>query len=217
MCPSNTSLTLTFDNGPDIAVTPHILDTLKERDLQAVFFPVGERLEDPQNVALMQRAAAEGHGIGNHTYSHPRPFGALGTDKAIREIERTDALLGHLCEPERMFRPSAGGGVQQPGVLTKGIVDYLVETKHTLVLWTLVCEDWRRADASWIDIAMAGIAEQEQTLLVLHDIPSGAMDHFPAFLDRALASGATIVTDLPDDAVPIRRGELVGSIEHLIS
>lgn len=213
---SNTTLTLTFDNGPDTAVTPQVLGALKERDLRAVFFPVGKRLEDPANLALMHRAADEGHRIGNHTYSHPRPFGALGTERAVDEIKRTDSLLGHLCEPDRMFRPSAGGGVQQPGVLTQGIVDFLVETKHTLVMWTLVCEDWCRADRSWIDIAMAGMADQEQTLLVLHDIPSGAMDYFPVFLDRVLDAGVTIMTDLPDEAVPIRRGEIVGPVEHLI-
>ena len=41
-------LTLTFDNGPDPHVTPYVLDLLNERGLPAVFFPVGERLEDPQ-------------------------------------------------------------------------------------------------------------------------------------------------------------------------
>ena len=54
-------------------------------------------------MTALHRAATEGHLIGGHTYSHPRPFGALTSEQAIWEIERTDELLGALCEPDRMF------------------------------------------------------------------------------------------------------------------
>lgn len=209
-------LTLTFDNGPDAAVTPQVLNILKELGLTAIFFPVGKRLEAPEHLALMHYAANEGHRIGNHTYSHPRPFGALSTEKAIWEIDRTDALLGSLCEPDRMFRPSAGGGTQQPGVLSQDIVDHLVKTRHTLVMWTSICEDWKRGDGSWVDIALADIAGRDHSLLVLHDIASGAMDHLPRFLIKAMTSGIEIVADLPSDEVPIKNGEMTGSVEHLV-
>ena len=209
-------LTLTFDNGPDTAVTPQVLGTLAERDLTAIFFPVGERLEAPEHRELMHRAATEGHLIGGHTYSHPRPFGALTSEQAIWEIERTDELLGALCEPDRMFRPSAGGGVQQPGVLSQAIVDHLVKTQHTLVMWNSICEDWKRGDGSWVDIALDDIQGRDHALLVLHDIASGAMDHLPRFLDQAIASSIEITPDLPSDEVPIKKGEIVGSVAHLI-
>ena len=216
MLASKAKLTLTFDNGPDAVATPQVLDILKERGLAAIFFPVGERLEAPENLALMHRAANEGHRIGNHTYSHPRPFGALSTEQAIWEIDRTDALLGDLCEPDRMFRPSAGGGVQQPGVLNPGIVDHLCKTKHTLVMWNSVCEDWKRGDGSWVDIALEDISRRESSLLVLHDIASGAMKHLPRFLDRVMATGIETTTKLPSDEVPIKNGAMIGSVEHLI-
>jgi len=209
-------LTLTFDNGPDTAVTPQVFVTLAERDLTAIFFPVGERLEAPEHRELMHCAANQGHRIGGHTYSHPRPFGALTTAQAIWEIDRTDELLGTLCEPDRMFRPSAGGGVQQPGVVSQAIVNYLIDTKHTLVMWNSICEDWKRGDGSWVDIALDDIRDRDHALLVLHDIASGAMDHLPRFLDQAMASGIEITTDLPVDEVPIRNGEMVGSVAHLI-
>lgn len=209
-------LTLTFDNGPDTTVTPQVLTALQNLDLKAIFFPVGERLEAPEHRQLMHRAANEGHLIGGHTYSHPRPFGSLTTEKAIWEIDRTDELLGRLCEPDRMFRPSAGGGVQQPGVLSDEIVAHLLRTKHTLVMWNSICEDWKRGDGSWVDIAVEDIGGREHALLVLHDITSGAMDHLPRFLDKALAMGMEITTDLPSDEVPIRNGEMTGSVDHLI-
>jgi peptidoglycan-N-acetylglucosamine deacetylase len=213
---TTSKLTLTFDNGPDSAVTLQVLSTLQELGLTAIFFPVGQRLETPDHLELMHRAGNEGHRIGSHTYSHPRPFGSLNTEQAIWEIDRTDELLGNLCEPDRLFRPSAGGGIQQPGVLSQAIVDHLVKTRHTLVMWNSICEDWRRGDGSWVDIALKDIADRDHALLVLHDIASGAMDHLPRFLDQVVASGTQITTELPNEEVPIRNGEIVGSVAHLI-
>ncbi len=210
-------LTLTFDNGPDPATTPAVLDVLAARGLPAIFFPVGARLEDAGARDLMRRAAAAGHRIGNHTYSHPRPFGGLSAAAAIGEIDRTDALLEGLNEPDRLFRPSAGGGVLKPGVLNRGVVEHLVATRHSLVLWTSVPEDWKRPDGSWIDLAMRDMDAADWTLLVLHDVPSGAMDHLGRFLDAALAAGYEVVTDLPPAATPIWRGELRASVDHLIA
>jgi hypothetical protein len=43
-------------------------------------------------------------------------------------------------------------------------------------------------------------------VLVLHDLPTGAMDHLPAFLDEAMARGTEIVAGYPDGCVPLRRG-----------
>lgn len=209
-------LTLTFDNGPDPAITPRVLDELAKRALPAVFFPVGERLEAAAGRALMHRAAHEGHRIGNHTYSHPRPFGALSVDDAIREVARTDALLEGLHEPDRYFRPSAGGGVLRPGVLNRGVLDYLVASRHTLVFWNVICEDWSRPDGSWIERALAGMADQDWALLVLHDIAGGGMDHLPHFLDRVAGMDLDVVIDLPRSETPLIRGVVNASLDHLV-
>lgn len=209
-------LTLSFDNGPDASVTLQVLAELDRRRLPAVFFPVGERLEPAEAQAMMRAVAMAGHRVGNHTYSHPRPFGALSPAEAISELERTDALLGDLVEPDRMFRPSAGGGVLKPGVLNRGLVDYLVETRHTLVMWNVICEDWCRPDGSWVELAFDRIAGRDWSLIVLHDIASGAMDHLPRFLDRVAAAGIEVVADLPPECVPIVRGRVHHPVDHLI-
>ena len=52
-------------------------------------------------------------------------------------------------------------------------------------------------------------------MLVVHDIPSGAMDHLGEFLDRALAEGVEIVQEFPDECVPIRRGVVNGDLAPL--
>ena len=69
-------LTLTFDNGTDQEVTPRVLDEVQKRDLPEIFFPAGERLESQEARDLVRMTADIRHKIGNHTYSHPRPFGA---------------------------------------------------------------------------------------------------------------------------------------------
>ena len=83
-------------------------------------------------------------------------------------------------------------------------------------MWNSICEDWKRGDGSWVDIALDDIQGRDHALLVLHDIASGAIDHLPRFLDQALASGIEITPDLPSDEVPIKKGEIVGSVAHLI-
>ena len=60
---------LTFDDGPSAEWTPKILDILKQKGVKATFFIVGENGET--NPRLVQRILAEGHEIGNHTFTHP--------------------------------------------------------------------------------------------------------------------------------------------------
>ena len=68
-------VTLTFDNGPEPEVTPGVLDTLAAAGIKATFFVLGHKLALPGRRALAERAAAEGHWIGNHTYTHSTPLG----------------------------------------------------------------------------------------------------------------------------------------------
>ena len=60
---------LTFDDGPDPEWTPAILDILKAKDVKATFFVIGENAE--ANPGLVARILAEGHELGNHTFTHP--------------------------------------------------------------------------------------------------------------------------------------------------
>ncbi|MEK9722326.1 MAG: polysaccharide deacetylase family protein [Rhodospirillaceae bacterium] len=83
------AVTLTFDNGPDAAVTPRVLDILAAHGVLATFFVVGERLAASAAArAAVERARAAGHWIGNHSFTHTTPLGQLGGDAARDEIER---------------------------------------------------------------------------------------------------------------------------------
>jgi peptidoglycan/xylan/chitin deacetylase (PgdA/CDA1 family) len=206
-------VTLTFDNGPDPAVTPRVLETLAARGLRATFFVVGEQLARARHLA--ERAHAEGHWIGNHTWAHRAPFGRLEDASAPHaEIERTQALIGELAHPDRLFRPVGGGGELGPHVLTPETVDVLVGGGYTCVLWNAVPGDWRDPHG-WVDRALAQCRAGGRTLLVLHDLPTGAMDHLGRFLDTALAEGVRFTQDLPGACLPIVRGEVVRPLDRL--
>jgi cellulose synthase/poly-beta-1,6-N-acetylglucosamine synthase-like glycosyltransferase/peptidoglycan/xylan/chitin deacetylase (PgdA/CDA1 family)/spore germination protein YaaH len=95
-------VTLTFDDGPDPKWTPQILDILKKYQVPATFFIVGENALTHRN--LLQREIAEGHEVGNHTYTHPN-LGTASPRETQIEINTTQRLFqaftGHTM---RLFR-----------------------------------------------------------------------------------------------------------------
>ena len=86
---------LSFDDGPDPAWTPKILDILKQKNVKGTFLMIGE--EAQEYVGLMQRVVREGHEIGNHTYTHPN----------ISEISQRQLEL-ELNVTERLFASKLG-------------------------------------------------------------------------------------------------------------
>nr|WP_314076060.1 polysaccharide deacetylase family protein [uncultured Roseococcus sp.] len=197
---------LTFDNGPEPDVTPGVLDVLARRRLAATFFVVGEKLRAPAGRALAERARAEGHRLGNHTLTHGAPLGRRSAAEAVQEISETDALLGALHGPDRLFRPNGGGGALGAHLLNAAARQYLEAHGHTVVLWNAVPGDFREPEA-WPDIAHAMIAKAaEPVLLVLHDLPNGAMRHLDRFLGQLIDAGAVFVQKPPEACVPLYRG-----------
>jgi hypothetical protein len=87
-------------------------------------------------------------------------------------------------------------------------VRYLCDGGYTCVLWNSVPRDWEDP-TGWPERALADVRRQDWTLLVLHDIPTGAMKGLPRFLERVREDGVAIVADLPPGCMPIVGGEIV--------
>jgi peptidoglycan/xylan/chitin deacetylase (PgdA/CDA1 family) len=81
---------LTFDDGPT-EFTPKFLDLLKENQIKATFFCIGKQIE--KHPETFQRIIAEGHTIGNHTFSHSDTTGFLSASKIVEEIEKCDEII----------------------------------------------------------------------------------------------------------------------------
>ncbi|GAA3807723.1 polysaccharide deacetylase family protein [Streptomyces coacervatus] len=84
------TMVLTFDDGPDPRYTPHILDTLAEYDVRAMFFVCGEMAVDNQD--LLARMADDGHIVGNHTWTHPL-LTQLKRSQIRWEMKRTSDVI----------------------------------------------------------------------------------------------------------------------------
>ena len=210
-------LTLTFDNGPEPDVTPRVLEILRERDIKATFFVIGEKLGDAARRRLAARAHDEGHWIGNHTFTHSVPLGEQqDADTAEKEIGRTQAAIGDLAHAQRWFRPFGGGGNLDARLLKPSVVDYLTGHQHSCVLWNAIPRDWDDPDG-WIERALQQCRSQPWSVMVLHDLPTGAMDHLERFLDRVSELDARFHQDFPLDCVPIRSGTIVRPIEPYVS
>jgi peptidoglycan/xylan/chitin deacetylase (PgdA/CDA1 family) len=210
-------VTLTFDNGPRPGVTESVLDVLRERDVRATFFVVGEDLARPGARAILERATAEGHWIGNHTMTHGMQFGDDDDpDLPEREVGDAQRALDGLSHPDRLFRPYGGGGLLGPSLLSPRLVRYLEDGGYTLVLWNCVPRDWERP-RSWVGPCLEQVAAQEWSLVVLHDFEAEAMRGLPALLDGLRDSGAELVQGFPDACVPIRRGIRVGDLDGLVA
>ena len=73
---------------------PRLLDVFKRYGIKTTFFVIGRKLADPAARTLAERAHAEGHWIGNHTYTHSVPLGrSTEPDVAVNEIARTQARV----------------------------------------------------------------------------------------------------------------------------
>mgnify|MGYP006276225393 FL=1 len=210
-----TTITLTFDNGPDPDVTPKVLDALARRELKATFFVLGDKLRDRRHLA--ERAHAEGHWIGNHTFNHIVPLGqSTRPGLSTGEIADTEALIGDLAHPRRFFRPFGGGGGLDQRLLNREAMDHLQREAYTCVLWNVVPEDWAYPEA-WVEKALALCFAQEEALLVLHDLPTGAMNELDRFLGLALERGAGFRQEFPSSCVPLERGRVVSPMESYVS
>jgi len=205
------TVSLSFDNGPDLDGTPTVLNALRVRGLRATFFPIAQRLDDLALRRLVEAAHAEGHWIGNHTLSHERPLGLIPPAEAWTEIDGAQARLGPLAHPDRLFRPHDKGAIS-PRLLSRSVLAQLEAGRYTLVLWNVLPRDWVDPDG-WVERAVAACAATPNALVVLHDVTPRAMRHLPRFLDALAARGIAVVQEFPADCLPLLRGGRRGPLE----
>src|SRR6266481_3042009 len=99
-------IALSFDDGPDPNFTPKILDILKEKHAPATFFVIGGAANE--YLGLLRREYADGHEIGNHTYTHPR-WNDTSRTQIDFELNVTERLLNStLGVKTLLFRPPYG-------------------------------------------------------------------------------------------------------------
>jgi peptidoglycan-N-acetylglucosamine deacetylase len=216
---SKRKVTLTFDNGPEPQVTPLVLDCLAWHNIKATFFVMGRKAITPEGSDLVHRAVAEGHWIGNHTFTHSAPLGRLDRAAALREFEQAEQTLAALnpagFQQRKLFRPP-GSGQLGKHLLHPVVVERLIAGGYCCVLWNSIPGDWHDPDG-WLERAVSDCRSRDWTLLVLHDLPNGAMGHLDEFIARLQREGFECTQEFPPDCVPIRYGQLVLPLDPYVT
>lgn len=151
-------VSLTFDDGPAEGFTDRILDILREHHVPATFFVCGKNVERYPDLA--RRIVAEGHELGNHTYSHLFLY-FQSRRRMAEEIDRTQAIIeGVVGFRPRTFRPPYGAR-------WFGLIPTLAERGLHLILWSATGYDWK-LDAP--GISQAALRELKPgAVILLHD------------------------------------------------
>jgi peptidoglycan-N-acetylglucosamine deacetylase len=129
------TVALTFDDGPHPNTCSEILNVLRREKVRATFFPVGYRLQ--QYPHLLDRMVAEGHEVGNHTWTHRR-LTTLKPDEVRREVRQVrDLVYRRTGEVPVLIRPP--GGTYDTRVL-----EICSEEGFGVCLWSDNAGDWKR-------------------------------------------------------------------------
>lgn len=172
---------LTFDDGPRADTTGRLLDGLLERGAAATFFVIGEQV--PCNEDLLQRMRAEGHQIGNHTYSHVRLLKA-DKDAVVEEVHKAETLLKEAVgEGEFWLRPPYGLIGSERAKLIK----------TPMIYWSVDPQDWKLLDKDKV-VAAVMDAVQPGDIILLHDFYSTSVDAALEIIDRLQKEGYAFVT-----------------------
>lgn len=189
-------IALTFDDGPNPALTPKLLDLLAARHLKATFFVVGQNAADHPDI--LRRAVREGHEIGNHTWSHPNL--AKLSDEAVRhELQKTDdAITAAIGKRPTLLRPPYGSITAHQ---KHWIHD---EFGYRIIIWDVDPLDWKRPGPS---VVTARILKETKagSIVLAHDIHAPTIEAMPATFDQLMKKGfkSVTVTELLAMATPL--------------
>jgi peptidoglycan/xylan/chitin deacetylase (PgdA/CDA1 family) len=153
---------LTFDDGPSRRSTPRLLATLEQRAIKATFFVVGKRIAAAGS--LLADLAAQGHRIGNHSYSHP-DLRQLTEAEIADEVRRTEDEICRYTKIDKIFRPPYGYHDEK--------VDSVIESLgYRMVFWNVDPRDWdpEYRPSKWVSFGRELAHEAgAEARIVLHD------------------------------------------------
>ena len=178
-------IAMTFDDGPSPETTPRLLDILKQRNIKATFFMIGQNAE--RNPEIVKRILADGHEIGNHSWTHPQ-LAKLPDDRVTEEITKTqNAITNASGYTPKLLRPPYGS--------ITGRQKEWIENQFGLsvILWSVDPFDWKRPGASVIQQRILAGA-RPGAIILSHDIHKQTVDSMPATLDALAAKGFKFVT-----------------------
>ncbi len=179
-CKMMKCLSITFDDGPMKDNTDRVLNYLKERNVQATFYVIGNKIR--ANEDLLLRMQAEGHEVANHTWTHSN-LTAISLDQAKEEIRLTSEEIKRVTGVLPFtYRPPYGAINEQ----------LIKEIALPAVKWAVDPKDWKDRNADLVARRVINSVKPNQIIL-LHDIHSSSVDSVPWILDTLIAEGYVFV------------------------
>jgi cellulose synthase/poly-beta-1,6-N-acetylglucosamine synthase-like glycosyltransferase/peptidoglycan/xylan/chitin deacetylase (PgdA/CDA1 family)/spore germination protein YaaH len=189
-------IALTFDDGPDPEYTPQILDILKKANAPATFFIIG--LSGELHPDLLQRELAEGHEIGNHTFTHPN-VATISDTQFNLEIKATQVLFESvLGRRTLLFRPPFAEDAEPVTPDEVRPLELVNNLGYVTVGMLIDPKDWQRPG---VDNLVAETVAQAQrgsrNVVLLHDSGgdrSQTIQALPRLIAELRAAGFELVT-----------------------
>lgn len=147
------SVYLTFDDGPIPESTPYILKVLKEFDVKATFFVVGDNVR--KYPELYQQILNEGHRVGNHTYNH-----IGGARHSIYTYEKNVKKCDDLIH-SNLFRPPHGW--------MRPTQYHRFKHKFRIVMWDLVTRDYSKRLSAYDVVRNVHLYARNGSIITFHD------------------------------------------------
>jgi len=200
-------VTLTFDDGPDPVWTPAILDVLARRGVHAAFFVLGGNAQS--HPELVRREFAEGHTIGNHTFTHP-DLARVSPLRMEVELNVTEKLLELITgRHPRLFRPPFHSDAALDEVPNAQVIARASAIGYFTLGQDIDPEDFSLRDAQEIARRVLDKA-RDGSVILLHDgggDRKATVDSLPLILDGLAQRGIQVVG--PEEAVGMQRDELL--------
>ena len=176
------NICLTFDEGYENGYTAHILDTLKEKNVKAIFFCTYDYVKD--NPELVHRMINEGHIVGNHSYRHYN-FTQIDVETASDEITILhDYVAEQFGYEMTYFRFPEGAFSEQALALTK-------ELGYSSIFWSFAYADWDRENPPSNETAYEKITSSVHNgaILLLHAVCKSNADVLGNAIDNIIEQG----------------------------
>jgi peptidoglycan/xylan/chitin deacetylase (PgdA/CDA1 family) len=178
-------IAVTFDDGPNAENTPRLLEMLKQRNIKATFFLIGQNAA--ANPDLVRRILADGNEVGNHSWTHPQ-LSKLSDDRVTAEITKTqDAIKQASGFTPTLLRPPYGAITPRQRVWIEN------QFGLNIILWSVDPFDWKRPGASVITQRILSQV-RPGAIILSHDIHKQTVDAMPATLDGLIAKGYKFAT-----------------------
>nr|WP_274365978.1 MULTISPECIES: delta-lactam-biosynthetic de-N-acetylase [unclassified Paenibacillus] len=180
---SKKELYLTFDNGYENGYTVQILDVMKEKQVPAVFFVTGHYAKSQPE--LMKRMVAEGHLIGNHSWSHP-DMTRISDSRMKEELDKVKQEVASVTgQTEMVFmRPPRG-------VFSERMLAVSKQLGYTNVFWSVAYADWDTKKQKGRQYAYDKVMAQLHpgAVILLHSVSKDNAEALGQIIDEARKLG----------------------------